>query len=211
MVQVNAANSGSESFEKMLSDKAHNKKWINFARKELRKHKNTGSARHMEPEDYVEDIKLKLLTGEIVFVEGNGNADNFICGIIKNEIKTELRKEPGMVTLKDRGDDGDEEISCEENDVKNAQGCAGAEDDENLVVKFEDPFEVKVEEMGNWEVMKICYDLLEKEGPEMVVVFDERAKGHPNREIAKYLNVNVREVENIWKKVVRLLRKEIKV
>jgi DNA-binding NarL/FixJ family response regulator len=45
----------------------------------------------------------------------------------------------------------------------------------------------------------------------MVVVFDERAKGHPNREIAKYLNVNVREVENIWKKVVRLLRKEIKV
>jgi len=214
MEQVNSANSGKESFDKILSEKAHNKKWVNFARKELRGHRNRGhrnreNARHKEAEDYVEDIKLKLLTGEIVFAEGNGDVDNFICGIIKNEIKAELRKEPVMVTLRDWEDDGDDGESCEDNDVKNAAERVGAGVDKNLVVIFEDPFEVRGDRMSSWEVMQICYELLEKEEPEMLVVFDERAKGHPNREIAKYLNVEVEEVEKIWKRVIRLLKKSI--
>jgi DNA-directed RNA polymerase specialized sigma24 family protein len=209
MVQVNAANSGSESFEKMLSEKAHNKKWINFARKELRKYRTTGSARHREPEDYAEDVKLKLLTGEIVFTAGNGSADNFICGIIKNEIKTEMRKEPMMVTLREREDLGDEGEEGENGYGGKAEAGVGIGDDENFIVSFEDPFENKVEVMGNWEIMKICYEILEKEEPEMLVVFDERAKGHPNREIAKYLHVEVSVIEKIWKRVVRLLRKNI--
>ena len=51
MDQVNSANSGTESFEKILSDKAHNKKWLNFAIKELRGHRNRENARHKEAED----------------------------------------------------------------------------------------------------------------------------------------------------------------
>jgi DNA-directed RNA polymerase specialized sigma24 family protein len=101
MEQVKEANRGMESFAEILSDKARNKKWLNFARKELRRYRNTGSARHKEAEDYVEDVKLKILSGEIVCVEGNGNIDNFICGIIKNDIKAELRKEPVMIILSD--------------------------------------------------------------------------------------------------------------
>ena len=179
MEQLNGANGGTESFEKILLDKAHNKKWLNFASKELRGHRNRENARHKEAEDYVEDVKLKLLTGEIVFVEGNRDIDNFICGIIKNEIKAELRKEPVMVTLRDREDDGDDGESFEENDVQNAEGGVGAGVDENLVVSFEDPFEVKGDRMSSWEVMQICYELLENEEPEMLVVFDERAKDIP--------------------------------
>ena len=42
-----------------------------------------------------------------------------------------------------------------------------------------------------------------------MVVFDERAKGHQNRDIAKYLCVDVREMENMWKRILRLLRKRV--
>ena len=209
MDQVNAANSGTISFEKMLSDKAHNKKWINFARKELRGHRNTGSARHKEAEDYVEDVKLKLLVGEIVFEEGNGDVDNFICGIIKNEIKTEMRKEPVMVTLREREDFDEEGEDVEEGAGGNAADRVGG-DDENLIVSFEDPFQEKLEEMGAFELMQECYKLLESEEPEMLVVFDERAKGHPNREIAKYLHVEISVIKKIWKRILRLLRKKVK-
>jgi DNA-directed RNA polymerase specialized sigma24 family protein len=209
MEQVKEENRGMEFFEKILSDKAHNKKWLNYAIKELRGHRNAGSARHKEAEDYVEDVKLKILSGEIVLVEGNGNIDNFICGIIRNDIKVELRKEPVMVALWDREEDNDERVDGGESNGGNSDERIGVEIDKNLVVMFEDPFEERVDRIGNWELIKICYQLLEKEEPEMLVVFDEKAKGHPNREIAKYLNVEVSDIENIWKRVVRLLKKKV--
>ena len=209
MEQEKESNRGTESFEKILSDKAHNKKWLNFARKELRGHRKTGSARHKESEDYVEDVKLKILAGEIVPVEGNGDIDNFICGIIKNDISTELRREPVMVALHDPQDDVEDGDDGEESNERNSDVGAESEIDENFIVSFEDPFEEKLEEIGAFELMKICYDLLEKEEPEMLVVFDEKAKGHPNREIAKYLHVEVSEIEAIWKRVLRLLRKRV--
>jgi DNA-directed RNA polymerase specialized sigma24 family protein len=208
MEQVNAVKGGADSLINILSDRAHNSKWINFARKELRGNKKSVNARYKEAEDYVEDVKLKILSGEIVLNEENGDVDNFICGIIKNDINSELRKSPVMVSLRDREDRVDEGEDEEESFGRNAEEC-GAESDENLVVMFEDPFEERVDKMGAWEIMQICYALLEKEEPEMLVVFDERAKGHANREIAKYLHVKVEEVENLWKRVVRLLRKNI--
>jgi len=177
-----------------LSDKAR----LNYAIKELRGHRNAGSARHKEAEDYVEDVKLKILSGEIVLVEGNGNIDNFICGIIRNDIKVELRKEPVMIVLSDWEDHEDETEEEEQGIVE-----------ENLIVNFEDPFADNENAIGAWELTKICYDLLEKVEPEMLVVFDEKAKGHPNREIAKYLHVEVSDIENIWKRVVRLLKKKV--
>jgi DNA-directed RNA polymerase specialized sigma24 family protein len=181
-----------------LSDKAHNKKWLNFAIKELRGHRNAGSARHKEAEDYVEDVKLKILSGEIVLVEGNGNIDNFICGIIRNDIKVELRKEPVMVALsylEDHDDEGEEE----------EQGIV----EENLIINFEDPFADNENAIDPKNLMKVCYELLEKEDEKMLIVFDERTKGHQNRDIAKYLCLDVREVENMWKRVVRLLKKKV--
>ena len=200
MEQEKEVNRGTESFEKILADKTHNKKWLNFASKELRGHRKTGSARHKEAEDYVEDVKLKILTGEIVLEEGNGNIDNFICGVIRNDIKVELRKEPVMVALHDPQDDVDETEEKEPEFVE-----------ENLIVNFEDPFADNENAIGAWELTKICYDLLEKEEPEMLVVFDEKAKGHQNRDIAKYLCVDVREVENMWKRIVRLLRNKVNI
>jgi DNA-directed RNA polymerase specialized sigma24 family protein len=209
MDQINAANSGTESFEKILSDKEHNKKWLNFARKELRGHRNRENARHKEAEDYVEDAKLKILSGEGLPDEGIRNIDNYICGFIKKEISAELKKSLVMISISNLRDN-----ECDEDREENGNGCkvsegAGARVEENLVVLFEDPFEEKVDKMGTWEIMQICFNLLEKEEPEMLVVFDERAKGHPNREIAEYLCVEVREVENMWKRVVRLLKKSI--
>jgi RNA polymerase sigma factor (sigma-70 family) len=209
MEQEKEANRGTESLEKILSDKLHNKKWLNFARKELRGHRNSVSARHKEAEDYVEDVKLKILTGEIVPVEGNGDIDNFICGIIRNDIKVELRKEPVMVTLRDQEDQDDEEDGGEESKGGNSYERTGTEIDENLIVSFEDPFEERLDEIGAWELMKVCYELLEKEEPELLIIFDERAKGKPNREIAKYLNVEVSEIEKAWKRIVRLLKKKV--
>jgi DNA-directed RNA polymerase specialized sigma24 family protein len=211
MEQEKEANRGTESFDKILSDKVYNKKWLNFARKELRGHRNTGSARHKEAEDYVEDVKLKILTGEIVPVEGNGDIDNFICGIIRNEIKVEFRKEPVMVTLRDQEDQDDEEDGGEESKGRNSYERTGSEIDENLIVSFEDPFEERLDEIGAWELMKVCYELLEKEEEKLLIVFDERAKGNQNRKIAQYLNIEVKEVENIWRRIVRLLRKEISI
>src|ERR1035437_9147650 len=209
MEQVKEENRGMESFIKILSDKAHNKKWLNYAIKELRGHRNAGSARHKEAEDYVEDVKLKILSGEIVLVEGNGNIDNFICGIIRNDIKVELRKEPVMVALWDREEDNDEREDGGESNGGNSDERIGVEIDKNLVVMFEDPFEERVDKIGAWELMKVCYKVLEFEEPEFLIVFDEKAKGHPNREIAKYLNVEVSDIENIWKRVVRLLKKKV--
>src|ERR1035437_2437551 len=201
MEQVKEENRGMESFIKILSDKAHNKKWLNYAIKELRGHRNAGSARHKEAEDYVEDVKLKILSGEIVLVEGNGNIDNFICGIIRNDIKVELRKEPVMIVLSDWEEHEDEGEDAEPGNEK--------EIEENLIVMFEDPFAELVNKIGAWELMKICYKVLEFEEPEFLIVFDEKSKGHPNREIAKYLHVEVSDIENIWKRVVRLLKKKV--
>ena len=197
MEQVKEENRGMESFIKILSDKAHNKKWLNYAIKELRGHRNAGSARHKEAEDYVEDVKLKILSGEIVLVEGNGNIDNFICGIIRNDIKVELRKEPVMVALHDPQDDVGETEEKEPEIVE-----------ESLIVNFEDPFADNENAIDPKNLMKVCYELLEKEDEKMLIVFDERAKGKPNREIAKYLNVEVCEIEKAWKRIVRLLRKK---
>jgi len=101
MDQVNSANSGTESLEKILSDKAHNKKWLNFAIKELRGHRNRENARYKEAMDYVEDAKLKILLGEGLPDEGIRNIDNYICGFIKKEISAELKKEPVLVRLPD--------------------------------------------------------------------------------------------------------------
>src|SRR5664279_2146929 len=109
MDQVNAANSGSESFEKILSDKERNKKWLNFARKELRGHRNRENARHKEAEDYVEDAKLKILSGEGLPDEGIRNIDNYICGFIKKEISAELKKSLVMVRLPDWEEHEEEE------------------------------------------------------------------------------------------------------
>src|ERR1035437_1554812 len=198
MEQVKEENRGTEFFEKILSDKTHNKKWLNFAIKELSGHRNAGSARHKEAVDYVEDVKLKILSGEIVCVEGNGNIDNFICGIIRNDIKVELRKEPVMIILSD-WEEHDDEGEDEE------QGIV----EENLIVNFEDPFADNENAIDPKDLMKVCYEVLELEDPELLVVFDERAKGHPNREIAKYLHVEVSEIENAWKRVVRLLRRKV--
>jgi DNA-directed RNA polymerase specialized sigma24 family protein len=210
MDQVNAANSGAESFEKILSDKEHNKKWLNFAVKELRGHRNRENARHKEAEDYVEDAKLKILLGEGLPDEGIRNIDNYICGFIKKEISAELKKSLVLVRLPD-WDLYEEEGENGEEGCGDKSGVEAAEVDENLVVSFEDPFEEKLDKIGAFELMQECYKLLESEEPEMLVVFDERAKGHPNREIAKYLHVKVDEIENLWKRVVRLLRKKINV
>jgi DNA-binding NarL/FixJ family response regulator len=59
--------------------------------------------------------------------------------------------------------------------------------------------------------MQNCYAILEKEEPEMLIIFDERAKGHPNRDIAKYLSLDVSEIEKIWKRILRLLRKHVSI
>ena len=201
MEQENGQNQGKEFFEKILSDKAHNKKWLNFARKELRGHKNHNNARCKEAEDYVEDAKLKILSRERIPAEGKGSIDNYICGIIRNEINVELRKARVMVPLSDWEDYYDEGEDGEPENVKKI--------DENLIVKFDDPFEEKVDEIGSWELMKVCYEILEKKEPELLIIFDERAKGKPNREVAKYLNVEVVEIEKAWKRIVRLLRKEV--
>jgi DNA-directed RNA polymerase specialized sigma24 family protein len=201
MERVKEEMPGTESLVNILSDRAHNSKWINFARKELRGNKKSVNARYKEAEDYVEDVKLKILSGEIVLVEGNGDADNFICGIIKNEINTELRKWPVMVVLLDRENHDDE---AEDGEPGNEVGAEA-----NLVVNFDDPFENKENEIDPKDLMKICYELLEKEEPELLIIFDEKAKGHPNREIAKYLHVEVSEIEKIWKRILRLLRREL--
>ena len=108
--------------------------------------------------------------------EANGDVDNFICGIIRNEIKCELRKAPVMVALSEQEDEVDETEEEEPGIVE-----------ENLIVNFDDPFEEKENEIDPKDLMKICYELLEKEERKMLIVFDERAKGKPNREIAKYL------------------------
>jgi DNA-directed RNA polymerase specialized sigma24 family protein len=199
--QENGQNQGKEFFEKILSDKAHNKKWLNFAIKELRAYKKSENARYMEAEDYVEDAKLKILSGENIPEEETGNIDNYICGIIRNEISVELRKAPVMIPLSDWEDYDDE---GEEGELRN-----GEEVDENLIVMFDDPFEEKENKIDTKEMMKVCYELLEKEEPELLIIFDERAKGHPNREIAKYLYMDVYEVEKMWKRIVRLLKKEM--
>ena len=201
MKQENGQNQGKEFFEKILSDKAHNKKWLNFAIKELRAYKKSENARYMEAEDYVEDAKLKILSGENIPEEETGNIDNYICGIIRNEISVELRKAPVMIPLSDWEDYDDE---GEEGELRN-----GEEVDENLIVMFDDPFEEKENKIDTKEMMKVCYELLEKEEPELLIIFDERAKGHPNREIAKYLYMDVYEVEKMWKRIVRLLKKEM--
>ena len=201
MKQEKEQNQGKEFFEKILSDKAHNKKWLNFAIKELRAYKKSENARYMEAEDYVEDAKLKILSGENIPEEETGNIDNYICGIIRNEISVELRKAPVMIPLSDWEDYDDE---GEEGELRN-----GEEVDENLIVMFDDPFEEKENEIDTKEMMKVCYELLEKEEPELLIIFDERAKGHPNREIAKYLYMDVYEVEKMWKRIVRLLKKEM--
>ena len=201
MKQEKEQNQGKEFFEKILSDKAHNKKWLNFAIKELRAYKKSENARYMEAEDYVEDAKLKILSGENIPEEETGNIDNYICGIIRNEISVELRKAPVMIPLSDWEDYDDE---GEEGELRN-----GEEVDENLIVMFDDPFEEKENKIDTKEMMKVCYELLEKEEPELLIIFDERAKGHPNREIAKYLYMDVYEVEKMWKRIVRLLKKEM--
>jgi len=197
MEQVKEENRGTESFDKILSDKALNKKWLNFARKELRGHKYHNNARYKEAGDYVEDAKLKILTGERIPEESLGNVDNYICGFIKKEISNELRQAPVMIPISD-WEDFDEEAEEEEPGIV----------EENLIVNFDDPFEGKENEIDSKDLMKICYELLEKEEEKMLIVFDERAKGHPNREIAKYLNAEVSEIEKAWKRIVRLLRKK---
>ena len=209
MEQEKEANRGTESFLEILSDKAHNRKWINFARKELRRHKNAGSARHKEAEDYVEDAKLKILSEEGLPEEGIRNIDNYICGFIKKEISAEMKKEPMMIPLSNWAENEDEGENGEERNEEIASGVVGAKIDENLIVKFDDPFVKKRDEIGAWELMMICYGVLESQEPELLIIFDERAKGHPNREIAKYLHVEVSEVENMWKRVVRLLKKKV--
>jgi len=95
--------------------------------------------------------------------------DNFICGIIKNDISTELRREPVMVALHDPQDDVEDGDDGEESNERNSDVGAESEIDENFIVSFEDPFEEKLEEIGAFELMKICYDLLEKEEPEMLL------------------------------------------
>jgi DNA-directed RNA polymerase specialized sigma24 family protein len=209
MEQAKEEGQEKESFGKILSDKANNKKWLNYARKELRGHRNQGSARHKEAEDYVEDVKLKILSGEIVQSEENGNIDNFICGIIRNDIKVEFRKEPVMVTLRERDDHDDEGEGEEEGRGRNSCERTGADIDEKLIVGFDDPFEEKLMRVSSWELMQRCYKILENEEPEFLIIFDEKSKGHQNRDIAKYLCVDVREVENMWKRILRLLRKEV--
>src|ERR1035437_3535399 len=192
---------GAKSFGKILSDKEHNKKWLNFAVKELRGHRNRENARHKEAEDYVEDAKLKILSGEGLPDEGIRNIDNYICGFIKKEISAEIKKSLVLVQLPDWEEQDEEGENGDEGNGKNV--------DENLVVMFEDPFEVRGDRMSSWEVMKKCYEVLEPEDPELLIIFDEKSKGHQNRDIAKYLCVDVREIENLWKRVVRLLRKSI--
>jgi DNA-directed RNA polymerase specialized sigma24 family protein len=197
MEQEKEANRGTESFEKILSDKAHNKKWLNFAIKELRRHKNRNNARYKEAGDYVEDAKLKILTGERIPEASMGNVDNYICGFIKKEISNELRQAPVMIPISDWEDQNDDTEEGEPGIVE-----------ENLIVNFDDPFEERENEIDPKDLMKICYELLEKEEEKMLIIFDERAKGKPNREIAKYLNVEVSEIEKAWKRIVRLLRKK---
>jgi DNA-binding NarL/FixJ family response regulator len=97
--------------------------------------------------------------------------------------------------LEDHDDEGEEE----------EQGIV----EENLIINFEDPFADNENAIDPKNLMKVCYDLLEKEDEKMLIVFDERAKGHQNRDIAKYLCLDVREVENMWKRVVRLLKKKV--
>ena len=140
--------------------------------------------------------------------EGIRNIDNYICGFIKKEICAELKKSLVLVRLPD-WDNSEEEENGEDGCGGNAAAGAGAGVEENFIVSFEDPFAEMGGSISSWEVMQECYKLLETEEPEFLIIFDEKSKGHQNIDIAKYLSLDVKEIENLWKRVVRLLRKEV--
>jgi hypothetical protein len=192
---------GRDIFIKILSDKQHTDKWLGFAIDKLKGHNNRKNAGYKEGMDYVQDAISKVLSLEIIPEWGPDDTDKYVCGFIRKEISYELRGAPKIVSLSD-WDDIDEERD-------EGERCEKKLTAENLIAEFDDPFEKKVEKISPADQLKLSYELLEKKSAEWLIVFDERAKGHPNREIAKYLNKDIRWVENMWKRIVRHLRKNV--
>lgn len=193
-------NQGREYFINILSQKEHTNKWVSFATSKIRIHRNRDHALYKQAEDYVQDAILKILSLKNIPERDPEEIDKYVCGFIRKEISYVLRNARAIVPISkwDDEDEMNDDDLIENNLIPN-----------NMVEEFDDPFKVTAETIGTDEKIRICYELLEKKPSEWLIVFDERAKGHPNRDIAKYLSVDVEEVEKKWKRIVRYLRKNI--
>jgi DNA-directed RNA polymerase specialized sigma24 family protein len=206
-------NRGRELFVKIISEKGRISHWVSEANKKIRNHSNRENALYRQGEDYVQDAILKILSLEIIPERGADEVDKFVTGFIRHEISYELRQARKKVPIskwRDRGDDNDEKefvpamrrhLIQDWNENERNLG--------NMREDFDDPFERKAVEVDPAEIMKRCLQLMEKKPAVWKTVFEERAKGHQNKVIAKYLCVEVAEVEKMWKRIVRYLRKNI--
>jgi hypothetical protein len=180
----------------LLQNKNLKRKLENYAALLLYKRTKNGFARHVLPSDIISTISLKLLDGNIVWDKDKCSLIRFFNSRLRSEVANLFKKEMKFipVPLEDS-----ETFSDYEGDI---------DDDVSLPPQFIiDPFEDNndEEEIDPVEFKKIAYEIF-SDSDEEFCVLDEMFKGHKSNLIALNLGLTERQVHNIKRRVIRILK-----
>lgn len=166
--------------------------WLRLADNLLRSNFKGTRARHYKAEDVVREIMVRVMEGKRKWdIDRVPDINTFMIMQIKSFIYDLSSTEKTYLMLDNYFFNEDEE-GVETYDLRS---CLKAPDD----IEYE--YEVK-------EKLKSCIDLFEENGDaECLKVMDLLMYEFKNREIAEELNIDIRKVENIKKRIRNKLNK----
>jgi RNA polymerase sigma factor (sigma-70 family) len=176
----------------LQNDKELYGKWRDFASYLLERNFYGKGARHIKPEDIVNEVIAKVLTGKRKWDKKKvPNINTFMTMHIKSIISNLQKTESYFINFRDFNDD-DDFIEEHIGSIHHTQHG-----------RIEHEYEMR-------EAMSLWYDIFEKAGDiECLKVLEWLRFEYKNYEIAEELNIETKQVENIKKRIRNKLSKMI--
>ncbi|MDR3667471.1 MAG: hypothetical protein P4L35_11570 [Ignavibacteriaceae bacterium] len=180
----------------LLSNKKIKREFRSFARRLLYQKSKYEFARHVTSTDIVSSVSLKLLADDIHWDPDKNTLISFFYSRIRTEVSNLIKKEKKFIPIpisvfeidNDEDEETDDEIPLP---------------DQYIIYPFEEK-NIR-EEIDLVEFEKIAYGLF-KDSPEEFCVLDEIFKGYKSNVIAKNLGIMEKDVYNIKKRILRVLK-----
>jgi hypothetical protein len=180
----------------ILNNPKLKKQLLGYANKLLFKRTKFKFARHLTPEDFLDAVSLKFLTGRIIWHPEKSTLVKFLFLRIRSEVANLIKKEKKfMPSPLDDLERIEEDIDGNETSLPVPKQI------------IFDPFEEEPDpdKVDPYKFKNLAYKLL-KDSTEEYCVMDELYKGHKPRYIASKFGITENDVYNIKKRIVRVLK-----